>query len=115
MNQVATKSRTPKRPRRAKPRRSAATKAKGKRQAPRPGRENGAEQPIGKGGRRLADAFDVVSSMPVLAESRRRLLVASEDGAQSAGELADAVMPFQRRLLQRHRSVPLQRCPDAAR
>jgi putative nucleotidyltransferase with HDIG domain len=29
--------------------------------------------------------------MPVLAESRRRLLVASEDGAQSTGELADAV------------------------
>ena len=35
-----------------------------------------AERRIGQGGRRLADAFEAVSRMPVLAESRRRLLVA---------------------------------------
>jgi putative nucleotidyltransferase with HDIG domain len=90
MNQVATKSSAPKRRRRAvKPRRPAAAKSKRERRAPKP--ESDAEQRIGKGGRRLADAFDAVSRMPVLAESRRRLLVASEDGAQSTGELADAV------------------------
>ncbi len=90
MSQVATKSRTPKRPRsEAKPRRPAATKAKRGRKPSKPAAA--AEQRIGKGGRRLSDAFEAVSGMPVLAESRRRLLLASEDGAQSAGDLADAV------------------------
>jgi putative nucleotidyltransferase with HDIG domain len=90
MSQVATKSRTSKRPRRdAKPRRPAAAKATRRRKAPKPA--TAAEQRIGKGGRRLADAFETVSSMPVLAESRRRLLLASDDGTQSAGELADAI------------------------
>jgi putative nucleotidyltransferase with HDIG domain len=45
----------------------------------------------GAGGRRLAAAFDAVSSLPSLAEARRRLLASCERGSPSAGELADAV------------------------
>ena len=78
MSQVATKSRTPKRSRRdasraarLRPRRGASEGAEAR---------DSAEHRIGQGGRRLADAFEAVSSMPVLAESRRRLLLASEDG-----------------------------------
>ena len=90
MSQVATKSRTRKRSRRAvKSRRPAARKASrgtaGSKQAAT------AEQRIGQGGSRLSDAFDAVSSMPVLAESRRRLLLACEGGRPPAGEVADAV------------------------
>jgi putative nucleotidyltransferase with HDIG domain len=44
-----------------------------------------------KGGRRLAAAFDAASCLPALAESRRRLLRASEGEASSPGELAEAV------------------------
>jgi putative nucleotidyltransferase with HDIG domain len=90
MTQVATKSRNGKRGRSAvKPRRPAPAKARRKPKAKKPAAS--AEQRVGKGGRRLADAFDVVSTMPVLAESRRRLLLACEGGGQSAGEATDAV------------------------
>jgi len=43
------------------------------------------------GGRRLATAFDAASRLPALAESRRRLLRASEREASSPGELAEAI------------------------
>jgi putative nucleotidyltransferase with HDIG domain len=49
------------------------------------------ERRRGVGGRRLADAFEVVSKMPALAEARRRLLSACERQASSAGDIADAV------------------------
>jgi putative nucleotidyltransferase with HDIG domain len=49
------------------------------------------EPRVGQGGRRLADAFELVSAMPVLAESRRRLLLACEDGGVSPGDAADAI------------------------
>ncbi len=49
------------------------------------------ERGAGKGGRRLATAFDAASRLPALAESRRRLLRASEGRASSPGELAEAV------------------------
>ena len=44
-----------------------------------------------QGGRRLATAFDAASRLPALAESRRRLLRASEREASSPGELAEAI------------------------
>ena len=50
-----------------------------------------AEKRRGVGGRRLADAFEIVSEMPALAEARRRLLGACERQNASAGDLADAV------------------------
>src|SRR6266511_1489538 len=43
------------------------------------------------GGRRLATAFDAASRLPALAESRRRLIRASEREASSPGELAEAI------------------------
>ena len=46
-----------------------------------------------EGGRRLADAFEAVSGMPVLAESRRRLLLASEDGARRPASLPTRSSP----------------------
>jgi putative nucleotidyltransferase with HDIG domain len=90
MSRVATKPRTRKRPSRAvKSRRPAAAKASREPAAPRPG--GGAEQRIGQGGRRLADAFDAVSRMPVLAESRRRMLLACDDRQPAAADVAEAV------------------------
>ncbi|HEY7151698.1 MAG TPA: HDOD domain-containing protein [Solirubrobacterales bacterium] len=90
MSQVATKTRTRKTARRAvKSRAAAPAKADGKRAEAKP--QASAERRIGQGGRRLADAFEAVSRMPVLGESRRRLLVACEGGVSAAGEAADAV------------------------
>ena len=45
----------------------------------------------GQGGRRLAAAFNAASRLPALAESRRRLLRASEREASSPGELTQAI------------------------
>ncbi|MGH2952393.1 MAG: HDOD domain-containing protein [Solirubrobacterales bacterium] len=45
----------------------------------------------GAGGRRLAAAFDLVSSLPALAEARRRLLGACDHRPPSANDLADLV------------------------
>src|SRR6478735_11037127 len=90
MSQVATKPRTRKPARRAaKSRRAAPSKGDRKRESAKP--QTPAERRLGQGGRRLADAFEAVSSMPVLAESRRRLLVACEGGASAAGEAADSI------------------------
>src|SRR5919112_5513246 len=50
-----------------------------------------AERRRGVGGRRLADAFEVVSRMPALAEARRRLVNACERQAASAADVADAL------------------------
>jgi len=90
MTQVATKQR------RAKaPRRSSKEPTKG----PRSSRTNGAapkqasrnERSGGRGGRRLANAFETVSSLPVLAESRRRLIQACERESSSPGEVTEAI------------------------
>ena len=45
----------------------------------------------GQGGRRLADAFEIVSRLPALAEFRRRLLQACESESSSAGEIAEVI------------------------
>ena len=90
MSQVATKPRARKRTDRA---------AKARRQPPKTGKRAGGaakapsamEGRIGQGGRRLADAFEAVSIMPVLAESRRRLLVACDGGGSSPAEVAEAI------------------------
>jgi len=50
-----------------------------------------AERRVGQGGRRLAEAFDQVSNLPVLAESQRRLLLACERQGGANGDLADAI------------------------
>lgn len=55
------------------------------------GRRSPAGRPPGRGGRRLAQAFETVSVLPVLAEAQRRLLSACEDDATSPAELADVV------------------------
>jgi putative nucleotidyltransferase with HDIG domain len=46
---------------------------------------------MGAGGRRLAAAFDMVSSLPVLEEAKSRLIHLSERQGTSAGEIADAI------------------------
>ena len=46
---------------------------------------------IGQGGHRLAAAFDTVTALPALAESRRRLLAATNGAAASGDELADTI------------------------
>jgi putative nucleotidyltransferase with HDIG domain len=49
------------------------------------------ERRSGRGGRRLADAFDAVSRLPALAESRRRLLRACERQGGSVSDVAEAI------------------------
>ncbi len=46
---------------------------------------------MGTGGLRLADAFDVVSSMRVLREARTRLLAITDSPAASTADLAEAI------------------------
>jgi putative nucleotidyltransferase with HDIG domain len=46
---------------------------------------------FGTGGLKLADAFDVVSDLPVLAEARRRLFDAAAAPIASSNELIDAI------------------------
>jgi len=46
---------------------------------------------MGTGGKRLADAFEVVSSLPALAEARRRALEACAAESASIGEIAEIV------------------------
>ncbi len=48
-------------------------------------------RPGGAGGRRLADAFDAVSDLPVLAEARRRLIDACARESASTGDVSDAI------------------------
>jgi putative nucleotidyltransferase with HDIG domain len=48
-------------------------------------------RPTGVGGRRLAAAFDAISSLPALAEARVRVLTLAEQQSSSASELAEAV------------------------
>jgi putative nucleotidyltransferase with HDIG domain len=69
-------------------RRTAASRGNGadpKRLAP------AAERRVGQGGRRLAEAFDRISHLPVLIESQRRLLLACDRQGGSNGDLADAI------------------------
>ena len=108
MTQVATKQRRAAAPQKRAPRQAPAAKPARKRaiasarQAPegeaaederlrRPSRQRASERGGGQGGRRLATAFDAASRLPALAESRRRLLRASEREGASPGELAEAI------------------------
>jgi putative nucleotidyltransferase with HDIG domain len=92
MNQVATKPRAPRRASRAAKPRKAGRQAPAKGGSRKSTKSNATvDRRVGQGGRRLADAFDAVSSMPVLAESHRRLVLACEDGGASPGEAADAI------------------------
>ncbi len=50
-----------------------------------------AARPGGAGGRRLAAAFDAISSVPALAEARGRLLALAAGKTSSSGEIAEAV------------------------
>jgi putative nucleotidyltransferase with HDIG domain len=49
------------------------------------------DRSLGQGGKRLAAAFDAVSALPALAESRRRFLRVSEGATPSADDLAAAI------------------------
>jgi putative nucleotidyltransferase with HDIG domain len=97
MSQVAIKERREKPSRRrggaAQPRKRA-TKAPGR--SPRsngapPKAASAAEGHAGRGGRRLASAFEVVSELPALAEARRRFMLACEREGSSPAELAEAI------------------------
>ncbi len=88
MSQVATKSRARKR---SQPAAKAAPAPKEKTNGRAAKRASNAEKQVGKGGRRLADAFEAVSVMPVLAESRRRLMDACDGNGSQSGELAEAI------------------------
>ena len=50
-----------------------------------------AARPHGAGGRRLAAAFDAISSVPALAEARGRLLTLAEGPSSSSIEIAEAI------------------------
>jgi putative nucleotidyltransferase with HDIG domain len=50
-----------------------------------------AERRGGAGGRRLAEAFDAITSLPALAEAQRRVLGLCERQSATSGEVADAV------------------------
>jgi putative nucleotidyltransferase with HDIG domain len=54
-------------------------------------RSSRAGRPVGSAGRRLAEAFDAVSALPVLAEARSRLLDACARDTSPPGELAAVV------------------------
>jgi putative nucleotidyltransferase with HDIG domain len=90
MGQVVTKQqRATARGRAAKSRPAGAKPAQKSRSASKP--TPTVERRVGQAGRRLAEAFEAVSSMPALAESRRRLLHACEHQSSSSGELAEAI------------------------
>jgi putative nucleotidyltransferase with HDIG domain len=73
----------------ATPAKTAAKRAKRNGAVVKPG-ESG-ERHTRQGGRRLAAAFEGVSRLPALAESRRRLVFVSERQGPSSGELAEVV------------------------
>src|SRR5919204_5364572 len=102
MPQVATKQRQQRAPRKiaASPsRKRARSQTHTKPRKTKPRKTNGgmpkpatkSERGGGQGGRRLATAFDSASRLPALAESRRRLLHASDREVSSPGELAKAI------------------------
>jgi putative nucleotidyltransferase with HDIG domain len=87
MSSVATKDRGSRSPKRRT--RSSTTAGKPKAE-PKTGAPAG-DRRIGQGGHRLAAAFDTVSALPALAESRRRLLAATNGAAASGDELANTI------------------------
>ena len=48
-------------------------------------------RPMGAGGRRLASAFDTISSLPALAEARSRVVALADAPIASDGDLADVI------------------------
>ncbi len=91
MSSAATKERgsgSPKRRTRSAPSRKPTAKSKA--EGPKSGSPSG-DRRIGQGGHRLAAAFDTVSALPALAESRRRLLIATNGAAASGDELANTI------------------------
>jgi putative nucleotidyltransferase with HDIG domain len=101
VTQVATKQRRARAPQKraaGPPRKAARPQTHGKERKTKARKTNGASKPAasrerggGQGGRRLAAAFDAASRLPALAESRRRLLRASEREAASPGEQAETI------------------------
>jgi putative nucleotidyltransferase with HDIG domain len=90
VSSAATKERgsgSPKRRTRSAPSRKPKAKSKAE---PKSGSPSG-DRRIGQGGHRLAAAFDTVSALPALAESRRRLLIATNGAAASGDELANTI------------------------
>jgi putative nucleotidyltransferase with HDIG domain len=89
MSQVVTKHRGKAQQRAVKTRRPRAKSPDRARRTPKA--TASADRRAGQGGRRLADAFEAVSGMPALTESRRRLLRACERESSSPAEVAEAV------------------------
>jgi putative nucleotidyltransferase with HDIG domain len=83
MTRVAAKERGSRSPGRRTE--SAASNGKSKR------RSTTGDRRIGQGGHRLSEAFETVSALPALAESRRRLLSATNGATASGDELANAI------------------------
>jgi putative nucleotidyltransferase with HDIG domain len=99
MSTVATKERGSRSPTRRTPPSASRSKPKARTKVqpkaggnaePRAGAP-ASDRRIGKGGHRLAAAFDTVSALPALSESRRRLLVATNGAAASGDELANTI------------------------
>jgi len=93
MSTVATKERASRSPKRRTPPSATRSKPKARAKARPKARANAEtkaaaaanDRRIGKGGHRLAAAFEIVSALPALSESRRRLLVAT-NGAAASGD-----------------------------
>src|SRR6476646_1809111 len=91
MSTVATKERGSTSPKRRAKSSTGHSKPKVESKAEQKAATPGGDRRIGQGGHRLAAAFDTVSALPALAESRRRLLVATNGAAASGDELADTI------------------------
>ena len=91
MSSVATKERGSRSPKRRTRSSASSSKPKAESKAEPKGGTPAGDRQIGQGGHRLAAAFDTVSELPALAESRRRLLVATNGAAASGDELANTI------------------------
>jgi len=87
MSTVTTKERGSRSPKR----RAKSSATRGTPKAEQKAAAPASDRRIGQGGHRLAAAFDTVTALPALAESRRRLLAATNGAAASGDELADTI------------------------
>jgi putative nucleotidyltransferase with HDIG domain len=91
MSTVATKERGSTSPKRRAESSTGRSKPKVESKAEQKAAAPAGDRRIGQGGHRLAAAFDTVSALPALAESRRRLLAATNGATASGDELANTI------------------------
>src|SRR4051794_30564085 len=89
MTRAATKERGSRSPGRRTG--ASASPAKPKEKSTATWQTTGGDPRIGQGGQRLAAAFDKISALPALSESRRRLLRAAGRAASSGDDVATAI------------------------